>query len=224
MRILIVEDETRSRESLAKGLRESGFMVDAARDGGEAIYYANGSHYDLIVLDVMLPVLDGWEVLRIIREKNTHTPVLFLTARDSVSDRVRGLELGGDDYIVKPFAWVEFVARVRALLRRAPARHSECVVVADLELDLQSMKARRGGRPLELTAKEFQLLSLLVRRKGEVFSRATLAELVWEMNYSIDSNAVDVTIGRLRRKVDDGHGRKLIHTQRGHGYMLEDRG
>ncbi|WP_050025439.1 heavy metal response regulator transcription factor [Verrucomicrobium sp. BvORR034] len=224
MRILIVEDEPRSRESLARGLRESGFLVDAARDGGEAIYYANGSHYDLIVLDVMLPVMDGWDVLKTIREKNTQTPVLFLTARDSVSDRVRGLELGGDDYIVKPFAWVEFVARVRVLLRRAPARHAECVVVADLELDLQSMKARRAGRPLDLTAKEFQLLSLLVRRKGEVFSRATLAELVWEMNYSIDSNAVDVTIGRLRRKVDDGHGSKLIHTQRGHGYMLEDRG
>lgn len=199
-------------------------MVDAARDGGEAIYYANGSHYDLIVLDVMLPVADGWEVLKTIREKDIHSRVLFLTARDSVSDRVRGLELGGDDYIVKPFAWVEFVARVRALLRRAPARQSEFVVVADLELDLQSMKARRAGRPLDLTAKEFQLLSLLVRRKGEVFSRATLAELVWEMNYSVDSNAVDVTIGRLRRKVDDGHGRKLIHTRRGYGYVLEDRG
>jgi two-component system copper resistance phosphate regulon response regulator CusR len=137
---------------------------------------------------------------------------------------VRGLELGADDYIVKPFAWVEFVARVRALLRRAPVRQSECVAVGDLELDLQRMKAQRGGRPLDLTAKEFQLLSLLVRRKGEVFSRATLAELVWEMNCSIDSNAVDVTIGRLRRKVDDGFTNKLIHTQRGLGYMLEDRG
>lgn len=222
MRILIVEDESRSRECLAKGLRESGFLVDAARDGAEGLALAQEGGYDLIILDVMLPVLDGWQVLEKIRQQSILTPVLFLTARDSITDRVRGLELGGDDYMVKPFAWVEFIARVRALLRRAPTRSTESIAVADLELDLRRMRASRGGKPLDLTAKEFQLLSLLVRRKGEVLSRTTLAELVWEMNYSVDSNAVDVTVGRLRRKVDDGFQKKLIHTQRGLGYMLED--
>lgn len=224
MRILIVEDESRIREFLAKGLRESGFLVDVAADGDEGLILAEDGSHDLIVLDVMLPGQNGWQVLEKLRAKGRATPVLFLTARDAVHDRVKGLELGADDYLVKPFAWVEFLARVRVLLRRGPARQTEFLEVADLELDLRRMKARRGGNVIDLTAKEFQLLSLLVRRSGEVLSRTTIAELVWDMNFSTDSNAVDVAMGRLRRKVDEPFEKKLIHTQRGLGYILEDRG
>lgn len=224
MRILVVEDETRSREFLVKGLTESGFVVDAAADGEEALFLARGCEHDLIVLDVMLPKLDGWHVLEQLRADGRTLPVLFLTARDAVPDRVRGLELGADDYLVKPFAWAEFLARVRTLLRRGPARPAETVCIADLELDLPRMKARRGGRVIDLTAKEFQLLSLLARRTGEVLSRTTIAEQVWDMNFSTDSNAVDVAMGRLRRKVDEPFENRLIHTQRGLGYVLEDRG
>lgn len=224
MRILIVEDESRSRKFLAKGLRESGFLVDAAADGDEGLQIAVEGNHDLIVLDVMLPGLDGWQVLEQLRAQGRTTPVLFLTARDAIQDRVRGLELGADDYLVKPFAWVEFLARVRVLLRRGPVRPMEFISIADLELDLRRMKAKRGDQVIDLTAKEFQLLSLLVRRTGEVLSRTTIAELVWDMNFSTDSNAVDVAMGRLRRKVDERFLNKLIHTQRGLGYVLEDRG
>jgi len=224
MRILVVEDEARSREFLAKGLTESGFVVDAAATGDEGLHLAEEREYDLIILDVMLPKRDGWEVLEALRKEGRVTPVLFLTARDAVADRVRGLELGADDYLVKPFAWAEFLARVRALLRRGPARQAETLTIADLELDLPRMKARRGGRMIDLTAKEFQLLSLLTRRTGEVLSRTAIAEQVWDMNFSADSNAVDVAMGRLRRKIDDPFEKKLIHTQRGLGFVLEDRG
>jgi two-component system copper resistance phosphate regulon response regulator CusR len=224
MRILIVEDESRSRKFLAKGLRESGFLVDAAADGDEGLQIAVDGNHDLIVLDVMLPGLDGWQVLEQLRAQGRTTPVLFLTARDAVQDRVRGLELGADDYLVKPFAWVEFLARVRVLLRRGAVRSMEFISIGDLELDLRRMKAKRGDQVIDLTAKEFQLLSLLVRRTGEVLSRTTIAELVWDMNFSTDSNAVDVAMGRLRRKVDERFLNKLIHTQRGLGYVLEDRG
>jgi two-component system copper resistance phosphate regulon response regulator CusR len=172
----------------------------------------------------MLPKMDGWQVLEKLRNAGLMTPVLFLTARDSVEDRVRGLELGADDYLVKPFAWAEFLARVRALLRRGPSRQAEFLSIADLHLDLPRMRAQRGATTVDLTAKEFQLLSLLARRTGEVLSRATIAELVWDMNFSEDSNAVDVAIGRLRRKIDEPFEKKLIHTQRGLGYVLEDRG
>jgi two-component system copper resistance phosphate regulon response regulator CusR len=223
MRILVVEDESRSREFLVKGLSESGLAVDAAAAGDEGLRMAEASKYDLIILDVMLPKMDGWQVLEKLRHGGFLTPVLFLTARDSVEDRVRGLELGADDYLVKPFAWAEFLARVRALLRRGPSRQAESVSIADLHLDLPRMKALRGERMIDLTAKEFQLLSLLARRTGEVLSRATIAELVWDMNFSADSNAVDVAIGRLRRKIDEPFENKLIHTQRGLGYVLEDR-
>jgi len=223
MKILIVEDEPRSREFLVKGLRESGFIVDAAADGEEGFYRVRESEYDLVVLDIMLPGRDGWSVLEQMRALGRQTPVLFLTARDAVEDRVRGLELGADDYLVKPFAWAEFLARVRTLLRRAPQRVNETLLVGDLELDLSRMKARRGSRVIDLTAKEFQLLSFLARRTGEVLSRTTLAEQVWDMNFSADSNAVDVAMGRLRRKVDEPQERKLIHTERGLGYTLEDR-
>jgi two-component system copper resistance phosphate regulon response regulator CusR len=218
-----VEDESRSREFLVKGLSESGFAVDAAATGDKGLRMAEESKYDLIILDVMLPKMDGWQVLEKLRNSGLMTPVFFLTARDSVEDRVRGLELGADDYLVKPFAWAEFLARVRALLRRGPSRPTESVSIADLHLDLPRMKALRGGKMIDLTAKEFQLLSLLARRTGEVLSRTTIAELVWDMNFSADSNAVDVAIGRLRRKIDDPFVNKLIHTQRGLGFVLEDR-
>lgn len=234
MNILIVEDDRRSRDSLAKGLRESGYHVTTA-DNGEAGLQAALEHvHDLIVLDIMLPGLDGWQVLERARARGVQVPVLFLTARDAVQDRVRGLELGADDYLVKPFAWAEFLARVRTVLRRvtttavpaAPAHAplQEVIKVANLELDLPGMKARREGRMIDLTAKEFQLLSLLARRTGEVVSRSTIAELVWDINFSADSNAVDMAMGRLRRKVDEPFKNRLIHTHRGLGYSLEDRG
>jgi len=223
MRILAVEDDRRSREFLARGLMESGYLADTAADGEEALYLAIEHKYDLIVLDVMLPRFDGWRVLEKLRARGDQTPVLFLTARDAVADRVRGLELGADDYLVKPFAWAEFLARVRTLLRRGPSRQPEVLAIGDLELDLPRMRARRGGRVLDLTAKEFQLLCLFARRRGEVLSRTTIAEQVWDMNFSTDSNAVDVALGRLRRKVDDPFAKKLIHTLRGLGYVMEER-
>ena len=223
MRILVVEDNRRSREFLAKGLTESGYVTDTAGDGEEGLYLATEYEYDLIVLDVMLPVFDGWRVLEKLREREKLMPVLFLTARDAVADRVKGLELGADDYLVKPFAWAEFLARVRTLLRRGPTRQQEVLTMADLELDIPRMKARRAGKTLDLTAKEFQLLCLLARRRGEVLSRTTIAEQVWDMNFSTDSNAVDVAMGRLRRKVDEPFSKKLIHTMRGLGYVMEER-
>jgi two-component system copper resistance phosphate regulon response regulator CusR len=223
MHILAVEDDRRGREFLAKGLRESGYITDTAADGEEGLYLATEREYDLIVLDVMLPVFDGWRVLEKLRARGRQTPVLFLTARDAVADRVKGLELGADDYLVKPFAWAELLARVRTLLRRGPARQPELLVIGDLELDLPRMRARRGTQALDLTAKEFQLLCLLARRRGEVLSRTTIAEQVWDMNFSSDSNAVDVTMGRLRRKIDEPFEKKLIHTLRGLGYVMEER-
>ena len=222
LKILIVEDDQCSRDSLAKGLQESGFVVHTTGNGTEGLQAALEGVHDLIVLDIMLPGLDGWQVLERLRGKGVHVPVLFLTARDSVPDRVRGLELGADDYLVKPFAWAEFLARVRTLLRRAPAIPTEVIKVADLELDLSRMKARREGRLIDLTAKEFQLLSLLARRTGEVITRTTIAEQVWNINPNTDSNAVDVAMGRLRRKVDEPFTKRLIQTHRGLGYSLED--
>jgi two-component system copper resistance phosphate regulon response regulator CusR len=223
MRILLVEDDRRSREFLARGLTEEGYIVDVAADGEDGLHQALDRDYDLIVLDVMLPKRDGWNVLSTLRAKGKSVPVLFLTARDTVPDRVKGLELGADDYLVKPFAWAEFTARIKTLLRRGPSRPAEVLRVADLEIDLPKMRARRGGKMIDLTAKEFQLLSLLARRTGDVLSRTTLAEQVWDMNFSTDSNAVDVAMGRLRRKVDEPFPNKLIHTVRGLGYTMEAR-
>ena len=223
MRILIVEDDQRSREFLVKGLAESGYVADSAADGEDGLFQAIEHDYDLVVLDVMLPVMDGWRVLERMRARGRQMPVLFLTARDAVQDRVKGLELGADDYLVKPFAWAEFLARVRTLLRRGPARQAEVLQIADLELDIPRMKARRSGKVLDLTAKEFQLLCLLARRSGEVLSRTIIAEQVWDMNFSTDSNAVDVAMGRLRRKVDEPFPKRLIHTLRGLGYVMEER-
>jgi len=223
MRILLVEDDRRSREFLARGLTEEGYAADTAADGEQGLQLALEREYDLIILDVMMPRRDGWSVLTALRKRGTAVPVLFLTARDTVPDRVKGLELGADDYLVKPFAWAEFVARIKTLLRRGPARQAEVLRLADLEIDLPKMKARRGGKVIDLTAKEFQLLSLLARRTGDVLSRTTLAEQVWDMNFTTDSNAVDVAMGRLRRKVDEPFPRKLIHTVRGLGYVMEER-
>ncbi len=223
MRILVVEDEQKAAAYLRKGLSENGFVVDVAGTGEEGLHLAFSVDYDLIVLDVMLPEGNGWSVISGMRAKGRQTPVLFLTARDSVPDRVRGLELGADDYLVKPFAFSELLARIRSILRRGPARQPEVLRAADLEIDLVRHKARRGGKELDLTPKEFALLSLLVRRAGEVLSRSLIAEQVWDINFESDTNVVDVAIRRLRSKADDPFGEKLVHTVRGVGYVFEER-
>ena len=223
MRLLVVEDEAKTRAYLHKGLTEAGFVVDVAATGTDGLHLAQTGDYDLILLDVMLPVTDGWSVLTALRPE-IQTPVLFLTARDDVEDRVRGLQLGADDYLVKPFAFVELLARIRTILRRGTVRASELLVVADLELDIVRRRARRGIERIELTAKEFALLELLMRRSGDVLSRAVIASQVWDINFDSDTNLIDVAVKRLRTKVDDGSACKLIHTVRGMGYVLEDRG
>jgi len=222
MRILIVEDDPKTGDYLNRGLRESGFNADLARTGPDGLYLALEHDYDLIVLDVMLPKMDGWTVLGELRQRKD-TPVLFLTARDDIADRVRGLELGADDYLVKPFAFAELLARIRTLLRRAPSREPDVIKVSDLEVDLLRSRVSRNGMRIELTPREFALLKLLVRREGEVLSRSLIASQVWDMNFDSDTNVVDVAVKRLRAKVDDPHPRKLIHTVRGMGYLLEER-
>jgi two-component system copper resistance phosphate regulon response regulator CusR len=222
MRILIAEDDNTSSEFLARGLREQGFEADITQNGREALQHLASQTYDLIILDVMMPHIDGWEVLQRMRQHKIATPVLFLTACDTVSDRVKGLELGADDYLVKPFAWAELLARVKTLLRRSAPRGNDTLVVGDLELDLARMKAIRGGKMIDLTAKEFQMLTLLAKSKGEIITRATLAEKVWGMPSFVESNAVDVALGRLRKKVDDPFATPLIQTIRGLGYTIRD--
>jgi len=221
MRILIVEDEQKTAAFLRKGLREAGFVADVALDGEEGLFEALEGGYDLLILDAMLPLRDGWSLLLELREKGGSMPVLFLTARSSVPDRVKGLELGADDYLVKPYAFTELLARVRALLRRRGERQPDILEIADLRIDLLGAKAYRGPTRLDLAPKEFALLSLLARRQGEVLSRLVIAEQVWEIPFESDSNVVDVAIRRLRRKVDDPFSMKLIHTVRGMGYVLE---
>jgi len=223
MRLLIIEDERKARDYLKKGLAEHGFIVDTAEDGTTGLHLARTGEYQLIILDVMLPGEDGWSIMAKLRAAGRHTPALFLTARDSVHDRVRGLELGADDYLVKPFAFAELLARVRTLLRRGPSRPLDIVRLADLEMDLIRHKATRDGQTLELAPKEFALLSLFLRHPGEVLSRTLIAEQVWDMNFDSDTNVVDVAVRRLRRKVDDPFPSKLIHTVRGMGYVLEER-
>ena len=223
MRILIVEDEIKAASYLKKGLSEHGFSVDIATSCEDGLHLARSEGYDLIVLDVMLPDRQGWGVGQELRAEGYDLPILFLSARDEVHDRVYGLELGADDYLVKPFAFSELLARIRTLLRRQPQRQTDQLQVNDLELDLLRHKARRGGLTLDLTAKEFQLLALLLRRSGEVLSRTFISEQVWGINFDSDTNIVDVAIRRLRKKVDDPFPNKLIHTIRGVGYVLEER-
>ena len=223
MKILIVEDEPKTAAYLKQGLEESGFVIDTVDDGDDAANLGLTGLHDLIILDVMMPHRDGWTIVSELRGKGIRTPVLFLTARDAVQDRVKGLELGADDYLVKPFAFSELLARVRSLLRRGPIRSSTVLKVADLEIDLARHRATRGGQLLDLTRKEFMLLSLLMRRTGEVLPRTQIAELVWDINFDSDSNFVEVHIRRLRAKMDTPFQRALIHTVRGVGYVLEER-
>ena len=222
MRILVVEDEPKAAAYLRKGLTENGYVVDVADHGRDGEHLAQTQDYDLILLDVMLPGVDGWGILQSLR-RTRQTPVLFLTARSGVEDRVKGLELGADDYLVKPFAFSELLARVRSILRRGAARQPEVLSIADLEVDLPRRKVTRGNARIDLTTKEFGLLALLIRRAGEVLSRTFIAEQVWDMNFDSDTNVVDVAIRRLRAKVDDPFERKLIHNVRGVGYVLEER-
>ena len=223
MRILVVEDEPKAGEYLRKGLSESGFVVDLARTGPDGRHMALSEDYDLVILDVMLPGIDGWRVMQEIR-KTKDTPVLFLTARDAIEDRVKGLELGADDYLAKPFAFSELLARVRTILRRGRRREQELIRIADLEIDALKRRVTRGGNRIDLTAKEFSLLHLLASHQGEVLSRALIASQVWDMNFDSDTNVVDVAIRRLRAKVDDPFPHKLVHTRRGMGYTIEEGG
>lgn len=222
MRILVVEDEPKLGDYLHKGLTESGFTVDIARTGIEGRNMALEGTYDALVLDVMLPGIDGFAVLEAIR-KSKSMPVLMLTARDDIADRVRGLQGGADDYLSKPFAFSELLARIQALLRRGKLHEVTHYTLGDLKLDLSTRRASRAGQRLELTAKEFALLALMMRRQGQVLSRTLLAEQVWDMNFDSDTNVVDVAVRRLRAKIDDPFPKKLLHTVRGMGYLLESR-
>lgn len=222
MKILIVEDEGKIGDYLRQGLTEAGFIIDLARSGLDGHHLAMTEDYDLLILDVMLPDVDGWQILKSLREAGRNVPVLFLTARDSVDDRVKGLELGADDYLVKPFAFAELLARVRTLLRRGAAPASETTLtVANLELDLMRRRVTRAGQRIQLTTKEFALLELLIRRRGEVLPRSLIASQVWDMNFDSNTNVIDVAIRRLRAKIDEDFEPKLIQTLRGMGYMLD---
>lgn len=222
MKLLVVEDEKKTGEYLHKGLTEAGFVVDLAQTGLDGHHLAVTEHYDLLILDVMLPDVDGWSILKALRNNNQQTPVLFLTARDSVDDRVKGLELGADDYLVKPFAFSELLARVRTLLRRGiPNPDLDHLEITNMTLDLKRRSATRDGDKINLTNKEFALLELLLRRRGEVLPRSLIASQIWDMNFDSDTNVIDVAIRRLRSKIDDHYQPKLIHTVRGMGYILE---
>jgi len=223
MTILVIEDEPKTGDYLQRGLAESGFAVRLARNGRDGLAIVREEEIELVVLDVMLPRMDGWQVLEALRADpdTEQLPVLFLTARDEVEDRVRGLELGADDYLVKPFAFVELVARIRTLLRRGPVREEELIRIADLEIDVLRRRVRRGAATIPLTAQEFALLHLLARRQGQVLSRALIASQVWDMNFDSDTNVIDAAVRRLRRKIDDPFNPKLIHTRRGMGYVCE---
>ena len=222
MKILIVEDEPKTGEYLRQGLKEASFVVDLAASGPDGLHAALQGSYDLIILDVMLPGMDGWELMRQLRRQGRTAPVLFLTARDQVEDRIKGLELGADDYLVKPFSFAELLARVRTILRRGkPAGEQTSLKVADLELDLLRRRVSRGGKKIDLSSKEFGLLELLMRRQGEVLPRSLIASQVWDMNFDSDTNVIEVAVRRLRSKIDDPFEPKLLQTVRGMGYVLE---
>ena len=223
MRVLLVEDEKKTAQALRRGLTENGMQVDQAADGGKGLELALTGAYDIVILDVMLPERDGWSILASLRQAGKQTPVLFLTARDAVRDRVKGLELGADDYLVKPFAFSELLARMHSILRRAQGHSPDILQIADMEIDLLRDRALRAGKPLDLTPKEFALLALLARHTGEIMSRRQLAKQIWDMEDLSESNVVDVHVRRLRAKADDPFPRKLIHTVRGAGYVLEPR-
>ncbi|HKQ75110.1 MAG TPA: response regulator transcription factor [Blastocatellia bacterium] len=220
MRILLVEDEPNAAQMLAKGLREQTYAVDIAPDGDSALYQASVNDYDLVILDIMLPVKNGFEVCRELRAAGLTIPILILTARDAVQDRIAGLDTGADDYLTKPFDFHELLARLRALLRRGPVLRSEAVEIADLSINTRTRRVSRGGRYIDLTAKEYALLEYLARRVGEVVSRADISEHVWEEDFDPFSNLIEVYMQRLRRKVDEGHALKLLHTRRREGYMM----
>lgn len=220
MRILLVEDEPGAAQMLTKGLREQTYAVDVAEDGDAAIYQASINDYDLILLDVMLPGKNGFEVCRELRAAGLAMPVLMLTARDAVEDRIAGLNTGADDYLTKPFDFQELLARVRALFRRGPVLSSETIEVADLVINTSARRVRRAGSRIELTAKEYALLEYLARRAGQVVGRADIAEHVWDENFDPFSNLIEVYVQRLRRKIDDNHSTKLLRTRRGEGYLL----
>ncbi|MFC4860736.1 heavy metal response regulator transcription factor [Pseudomonas sp. MAHUQ-62] len=224
MKLLIVEDEPKTGQFLRQGMSEAGLAADLVTNGLEGRDLALAGGYDLIILDVMLPGLDGWQVLRSLRQAGLQVPVLFLTARDAVDERVHGLELGADDYLIKPFAFAELLARVRTLLRRgASAPQESSLEFADLHLDLLSRRVERGGRRIDLTAKEFALLEFLLRRQGEVLPKTLIAAEVWDMHFDSETNVIEVAVRRLRAKLDDDFPTKLIHTVRGMGYVLEAR-
>jgi two-component system copper resistance phosphate regulon response regulator CusR len=225
MKVLVVEDEFKTADFIKKGLLENGYRVDVAHYGTDALKLALSSDYSIIILDVMLPGMDGREVIKTLREKGNLTPVIFLTALDGVEDRIQGLKLGADDYLVKPFAFAELVARIQTVLRRGQPKSTEVQYsLGDLELDLAAHRVTRQGIRIDLTPKEFTLLSLLLKNKGEALSRTRIAERIWNLDDFHETNVVDVHMRRLRAKMDDPFEKKLIHTVRGVGYVLEDRG
>jgi len=222
MRILLVEDEQKTGDYLKQGLSEAGYITDWVTDGLTGKQYALSEDYDVIILDVMLPGVDGWHIIEAVRKNGKTMPILFLTARDQIEDRVKGLELGADDYLVKPFAFAELLARIKSLLRRGQQREdSNLISIANLELDIRKRRVTREGQRIDLTAKEFALMELFMRRRGEILPRALIASQVWDMNFDSDTNVVEVAIKRLRNKIDSNFTPKLIQNIRGKGYVLE---